>query len=1243
MSRLSRTLGSVAFALATSFAGTSLLGCHPAAPVAPLGSNAQGSSKAFVAAFHAEMRDPLAAQGYLDAIQYAAENPGDPHALATTVASLDVLVDGGVGFGLAYRSRENFQRIAIALREAWTTLEGASAVSAPFQRMLLARALAGMATFTGEQGGATVWRSRRGCAAGATVIGPLDLAPLTALEGPSKTPGTGPLPPAYESPNVFVQAATSNVTAADCSVETGGASDKPGLREVIFHVENPKDQRLSLMLTAGSAWSLEVAGSKLMERRFDTDWGTSTALGHVQVTSGLTRIVLRLADRGDGGPVELMVLDQNGLPLQPQAASSNDAATSLASNPAELPLLTKSVKEDDIIVSAAALMAVGDARRSEHLLEAALLAQRENRPPALHLLFMRSMDRASDMADWAKTERMKASIDIVRKAEPTSWEAKNAAANMSQRRKGFSDGGFEALVELGIRKPDSDLSALNVMELNLALSLAQQANMNDLAERIFSELAKKAPGAPMTASIESSLHQRSGKEWLAVACEGGLSRASTVCGEARLSQGDKRGALEEYARLRKLLNSPDAYRSAEVNILQQLGQDKEAISLYFSLPRWKRSLTSILPALVRMPDREAGRALAMKELIDDRSREYTIQTVELAFSEPSEDAKRFEEAGKKLVEVDKKQNALPGAATAVLKHVEHYGMDEDGLTKVIIYDLRRIGGTTDVDRTMFVDQPTVDGRGYVRPLRRRVHKVDGRVLEADVAGGGLSQLEKGDYVEHYLEGYYRPNELGEITVDTPDLLPERTSVADAEVVLRLPQSFKPAFWTHPLLGKPIEETKGNYRFLSFKLKDREARRMEDGLPFLERGVRVSFGTQTWDKVGRAVGENMRGLIDRDPFIARFAEEAVQGSEESPDEAATVRRVVEHVGKTVKVASGGGEFADFAGFSGGGGRGMAMRAIVEEGTGSRTFVLLTTLRELGIDADVAVSEVEPFSAAPNFPPHPGRFQKPLVVAHLESGDLWIDSDVSGPPLPPGRVSPELRGRQAILSDGEIVPVPVQAETAIDTVALDLTLDPTGTAKGKVSIVLRSREAQSLAESFNYVVGSDRTNMLRSVVASWLPWASIDDVQLVSKEGAWEVELAATVTIPGFGSVDTKDGKTWVIPGYEPARAGTLASIWGTKIERDSSLNIDMPIQYQLTRTVTLPSGAKVEKLPAGVDQKSGFVQAKRSLSNEGGKLIETFTMNVTTGTVDLADYRAFLKDVRTVDSGFLSGVRVRVKD
>jgi hypothetical protein len=133
-------------------------------------------------------------------------------------------------------------------------------------------------------------------------------------------------------------------------------------------------------------------------------------------------------------------------------------------------------------------------------------------------------------------------------------------------------------------------------------------------------------------------------------------------------------------------------------------------------------------------------------------------------------------------------------------------------------------------------------------------------------------------------------------------------------------------------------------------------------------------------------------------------------------------VVAAVGKKVRVASGGGELSDVVA-SFGAGHHEAVRSVLERGEGSRTRVLLRALSELGLKAEIAIAETEPFASSPAFPPHFGRFRHPLVVVHAGAplGDLWIDADVEGPPLPPGRISPELRGRSAILASGAIVPV------------------------------------------------------------------------------------------------------------------------------------------------------------------------------------------------------------------------------
>jgi hypothetical protein len=282
---------------------------------------------------------------------------------------------------------------------------------------------------------------------------------------------------------------------------------------------------------------------------------------------------------------------------------------------------------------------------------------------------------------------------------------------------------------------------------------------------------------------------------------------------------------------------------------------------------------------------------------------------------------------------------------------------------------------------------------------------------------------------------------------------------------------------------------------------------------------------------------------------------------------------------------------------------------------------------------------------------GRFRHPLVVARLgdAGGDVWVDADVEGPPLPPGRISPELRGRTAMLESGAMIEVEAAAGETGDEIDVRLALDEKGDAKGTFTALLHGRAAQGLAEAFETVVGTERREMLRGVVLGWLPWADVEEVSVSSTEGSWEVAIRATVAIHGFGRPEGKDGKSWVLAGLEPVHAtwprgsvGTLGATYASRGARQNALSIEAPLQYHFRRRIELPAGATITRGAGEVAVEDANVSARRKVAVRGAVIEDDYSLSLPTGTVPAARYQAFVGKVQAIDDGFMAGTRIKVK-
>src|SRR5262245_24172353 len=123
--------------------------------------------------------------------------------------------------------------IATRLAAAWD-----AASDTPLARGMLASALHELALYTGDEAAAARWLERRGCAREATVVGPLDWAPLSGIEGPSPVAHDKPLGKSYAGVAPFAASIEPvRIRADGCFLDVNAPSFLAGARAVVVDVE----------------------------------------------------------------------------------------------------------------------------------------------------------------------------------------------------------------------------------------------------------------------------------------------------------------------------------------------------------------------------------------------------------------------------------------------------------------------------------------------------------------------------------------------------------------------------------------------------------------------------------------------------------------------------------------------------------------------------------------------------------------------------------------------------------------------------------------------------------------------------------------------------------------------------------------------------------------------------------------------------------------------------------------------
>jgi hypothetical protein len=1237
-----------------------------AGPGAHAPTNARADLPAlFAAAFRTDATgDPRdAASAYVDVVRAAAAADFDPWQIAALQASLDALAmrampalgDASADAGLVWRTADGTS-ITQGLVRAQGEARG------PFARGLVGRALATAAQRRGDAAEADKRRTESGCAREAVVVGPTTWFPVTGVEE------AGPLERADARVEASYKVADAfgtvlhpvTVRGRGCAIDLSAETARPGVREVVVDVNVDRAQAIGLVLRAHGAATLRAGGTLVVRRPFELGDGEAARFARVSVTPGTLRIVARVGTAKEDDWVEIDVWGEDGKPLATKAPEVGSAATSrvLGVTPVDSP----PCKGDaEVLLASAAATASGDAREAERMLWGT--ATRGDAAPELALVYGRAVESARDLSPATRTERARSAYERVLEVWPSSWEAVVAHAVLAGSRRGREEAGIETLRDLDALRAKMGDAKPPVLDAFDALTSGRE-HLFDRARAALDRGHARLAGTAISTDAENAASPRLGAELAAAACDparvGGQETLS--CFDALRSLGAWDRASAELTRLRGVLGAPQRFLSLELREALAAGDEATAARALSAMLPAERTLT----ALAALDSSAEVRTHLLHAAVDARDSPISLAPLLRALGDdPTGD---LDGVADRVAAQDRATPILPNAATAVLAHKERYNLEASGLLHWRLFDVRRVSGTTDVDQNAQAAAPEVWGRSVSRALRRRILKRDGRVLEpertprASQAHADLSQLEQGDIVEAVYEGWSLPGDTGDIGIDTPDVLPERTAVHEATIELRVPQALRGALWSHREIGKPVATAEGDARVLTWHVVDHPVRRVEDGVPKMDRSAGVSFSTAQWSDVARALRETIASLDEHDPEIAAWARDAGRvaatapmGGAGDPNPAAaraTVDAIVAAAGKALR-ESNSATLSDFGG-------GIApvqsetARTFLASHEGSRTWLIARALRELGIPRDLVVVENEPYSADPAFPPHFGRFLHPLVVAHVGGADVWIDSDVAGPPLPAGRISPELRGRIALRTDGAIAPLPsIGGGQERDEIDVRLALDERGNARGTFVVVLRGRDAQELAEALFRIVGAERQRALRDVVLAWLPWANVDDVQLASSEGSWQVSLRAEVSVSGYAQQDGT--KTWLLPGIDAlhwswprARVSSLGATFATRAGRESALAVSNAVQYHVHRRIELPKGASVERIPGPLEIKTTLVEASRRIAFEnagstgqGSRLEDDFILGVATGTVPTAEYEAFVRAAHAIDDGFLASTRAHL--
>lgn len=441
------------------------------------------------------------------------------------------------------------------------------------------------------------------------------------------------------------------------------------------------------------------------------------------------------------------------------------------------------------------------------------------------------------------------------------------------------------------------------------------------------------------------------------------------------------------------------------------------------------------------------------------------------------------------------------------------------------------------------------------------------------------------------------------------------SVRRARLIVRAEPSLRLRFDASPSVPAPQKPDAGT---LIFELTDRERVIAEPLDPRPDRrlaSVAVGWGPELGDdlrdlRLARA--DRARGLLTATPPLAELVRDALKSAGHRASAEDRLRALYALALDTV-VGGEGGVWQQSASW------------IATSRAGERSVLLTALCREAGLDCDLALARPKSRGAVEQNAKlaDADDWVYPLVRARLATQEIWLDP--SDPFVPFGYIPPLVQGVEAMV---------------LTAAASELVRTPTLVAEGgqhRIDVTLE------LAADGDFTIrGDERLTGLyamgwRHVLADMLPEAR-------------ERGLAGVVrqSFPGVNveGVDTRElrtrgvplGITWTARGALSERHSLtmglspegLAAATVKLPERKTPLFIPRASNLQVSVSVVMPPGLTVRDPPRTLAIDGPLVRYRRTVRVDGARLLIDKELRLELGTVEPADYPAWVAAVRALD-------------